>query len=198
MARTIAKDYDQKRAHILKTAARVFAEEGVARASMNLVARECGISKANIYHYYGSKDALLFDILDIYLSILRGRVCDLELTTLSPADQLRRIIRETLLAYQGMDNQHKIQTEGIALLPDVQQRVLKGYQRDMVDQLSAVLVALAPAAFEADRKKLRATTMSIYGMMNWFYMWNGSADEAARTDYADLVTDLTLGGLPKL
>ena len=63
MARTIAKDHDAKRAHILKTAARVFAEEGFARASMNQLARACGISKANIYHYYDSKDALHFDIL---------------------------------------------------------------------------------------------------------------------------------------
>ncbi|MEX0280477.1 MAG: TetR/AcrR family transcriptional regulator, partial [Arenibacterium sp.] len=74
MARTIAKDYSEKRAHILKTAARVFAEQGFARASMAQIAQECGISKANIYHYYSSKDALLFDILDSYLATLRDRL----------------------------------------------------------------------------------------------------------------------------
>ncbi|MEY8840231.1 TetR/AcrR family transcriptional regulator, partial [Cribrihabitans sp. XS_ASV171] len=47
MARTIAKDHDQKRAQILKSAARVFAREGFDRASMTQLARECGISKAN-------------------------------------------------------------------------------------------------------------------------------------------------------
>ena len=60
MARPIAKDYDAKRSHILKTAARVFADTGYARASMSQVAKDCGFSKANIYHYYSSKDALLF------------------------------------------------------------------------------------------------------------------------------------------
>ena len=64
MARTIAKDHDQKREQILKSAAKVFADQGFDRASMNLLAKECGISKANIYHYYDSKDALLFDLLD--------------------------------------------------------------------------------------------------------------------------------------
>ena len=64
MVRTIAKDYDTKRRNILKIAAEVFAREGIERASMNAVAKSCGISKANIYHYYSSKNDLIFDILD--------------------------------------------------------------------------------------------------------------------------------------
>ena len=67
MVRTIAKDYDDKRLHILTTAARVFAQEGIARASMSHLARDCGISKANIYHYYDSKDALLYDLSLIHI-----------------------------------------------------------------------------------------------------------------------------------
>ena len=82
MSRPIAKDHDEKRAHILKIAARVFADQGFARASMSQVAKDCGISKANIYHYYSSKDALLFDILDTYLSALRDRIIGLDLAGL--------------------------------------------------------------------------------------------------------------------
>ncbi|MFD2739501.1 TetR family transcriptional regulator [Sulfitobacter aestuarii] len=198
MARTIAKDHDEKRAAILKTAARVFAEEGYARASMAQVARACGISKANIYHYYPSKDALLFDILDNYLRALRNRLRDQRLEALPPAEQLRVVLCETLLAYKGMDHEHKIQTEGIVLLDAAQQEVLKGYQRDMVSQMSGILAALAPEVFAADAAKLRAATMSVFGMLNWFYMWNSNADAQARADYAELVARLTLGGVERL
>ena len=198
MARTIAKDHDQKRARILKTAAEVFAEEGVSRASMSQVAKACGISKANIYHYYDGRDTLLFDMLDSYLSALRDRMRDLPLSGLSPEERLRRIIRETLLAYDGMDAEHKIQTEGIPLLPSDQQDVLKGYQRDLVKQLADVLAEAAPDAFDSDKHKLRSATMSVYGMLNWFYMWSGGADKKAREAYADLVTDLTLSGVRSL
>lgn len=198
MARPIAKDHDAKRAHILKTAARVFAETGFARASMSQVARDCGISKANIYHYYDSKDALLFDILDTYLLELRNRILLLPLAEMAPADQLHAIVSETLHAYDGMDNEHKIQTEGLPLLPDDQQRILKGYQRDMVTQLSDVIAFIAPQVFAEDRPKLRATVMSVFGMLNWFYMWNSGADATARSQYADLVTKLTLSGVKGL
>ncbi len=198
MARPRAKDHTAKREHILKTAARVFAETGFARASMSHVAKDCGISKANIYHYYDSKDALLFDILDTYLLALRDRILLLPLTGLAPDAQLRAIIAETLHAYDGMDDEHKIQTEGIPLLSPVQQTVLKGYQRDMVKQMSDVVAEIAPRVFGEDKQKLRSTVMSVFGMLNWFYMWNKGADDKARTEYADLVTRLTLSGVKGL
>ncbi|MCG6902582.1 MAG: TetR/AcrR family transcriptional regulator [Rhodobacter sp.] len=198
MARTIAKDHDQKRINILKTAARVFATDGIARASMSQVAKACGISKANIYHYYDGKDALLFDILDTYLRSLRDQMAGLSLDGLSPEEKLRQIVRATLLAYEGMDAEHKIQTEGIPQLPEDQQDVLKTYQRDMVRQLSAVLRELSPRAFDGNSRKLHSATMSIYGMLNWFYVWNQGADKKTRQDYASLVSDLALNGLKGL
>lgn len=195
MSRPIAKDHEEKRSHILKVAARVFAETGYARASMSQVAKDCGISKANIYHYYSSKDALLFDILDTYLSALRDRIIGLDLTGVEPSKQLGRIVGETLRAYEGMDREHKIQTEGIPSLPVEQQRTLKAYQRDLVEQLSDVVAQIAPDVFANDPRKLRATVMSIFGMLNWFYMWNSNADHNARDDYAKLVTQLTVAGV---
>lgn len=195
MARTIAKDHDEKRAHILKSAARVFAEYGFDRASMNDLARECGISKANIYHYYNGKDALLFDILDTKLSTLRDRIYALDLDGMAPPDQLHALTREILLAYEGYDDEHKIQGFGLGMLPEDQQATLRDYQRDMVKMVGRVIEANAPAAFADDRAKLRSVTMSVFGMLNWFYMWNTEADRQSREDYARIVADVTLSGI---
>ena len=198
MARTIAKDHDQKRAQILKSAARVFAREGFDRASMTQLARECGISKANIYHYYDSKDAILFDILETYLRELRDLICGLEMDGLSPPEKLHRVVAEILLAYQGVDDEHRVQTSGMSALPEDQQRLLREYQRDMVNFLSAILSEVAPDVFQGDGAKLRSATMSVFGMLNWYYMWNSGADAQARRDYAALVSNLTLSGVKAL
>ncbi|WP_170340282.1 TetR/AcrR family transcriptional regulator [Ruegeria arenilitoris] len=198
MARTIAKDHDQKRAQILKSAARVFAREGFDRASMTQLARECGISKANIYHYYDSKDAILFDILETYLRELRDLICGLEMDGLSPPEKLHRVVAEILLAYQGVDDEHRVQTSGMSALPEDQQRLLRGYQRDMVNFLSGILSEVAPDVFQGDGAKLRSATMSVFGMLNWYYMWNSGADAQARRDYAALVSNLTLSGVKAL
>lgn len=195
MARTIAKDHDHKRARILKTAARVFAREGFDRASMSQLAAECGISKANIYHYYDSKDAILFDILNTYLQQLRDGICGLDMQGLAAPDRLRKAVREILLAYHGVDDEHRVQTSGMSALPIHQQKQLRGYQRELVEFLSNIIAENAPDVFRNDPAKLRATTMSVFGMLNWFYMWNTNADAEARQKYAALVSDLTLDGL---
>ena len=67
MSRNRADTYGLKIGHIRSTAAALFADNGFSRTSVAELARECGVSKALIYHYYDSKEALLFDILETYL-----------------------------------------------------------------------------------------------------------------------------------
>ena len=198
MARTQAKDHSAKREAILEAAARVFASEGFDRASMAALAQDAGISKANIYHYYDSKDALLFDLLDSHLKELRDRLAEVNLDGLAPAEKLLALCVEVLLAYQGADNAHRVQSAGMDHLPSDQRQILVGYQRDMVKKLSSVIAENAPDVFERDPAKLRSVTMSVFGMLNWHYMWNASADEHARRAYGAEVAKLALGGLKAL
>ncbi|MDG1289188.1 MAG: TetR/AcrR family transcriptional regulator [Lentibacter sp.] len=198
MARTQAKDHSAKREAILEAAARVFASEGFDRASMAALAQDAGISKANIYHYYDSKDALLFDLLDSHLKELRDRLAEVNLDGLAPAEKLLALCVEVLLAYQGADNAHRVQSAGMDHLPPDQRQILVGYQRDMVKKLSSVIAENAPDVFERDPAKLRSVTMSVFGMLNWHYMWNASADEHARRAYGAEVAKLAIGGLKAL
>ncbi len=198
MARTIAKDHDQKRTQILKSAARVFAEAGFDRASMTQLARDCGISKANIYHYYDSKDAVLYGLLETYLSDLRDRVCGLDLDGLAPEARLRRILAEILLAYQGADDEHQVQISAMSALPEEQQKQLRGYQRELVAFMGEAISAVAPDVFVGDPAKLRAATMSVFGMLNWYYMWNSAAGSEDREGYANMVATLMLSGVKGL
>jgi len=195
VARTIAKDYDQKRDQILKTAAKVFAEAGFDRASMSQLAKACNISKANIYHYYDGKDALLFGVLDTYLRELRDRLQKVNGDGLHPDAHLSALVKEVLLAYHGADDEHRVQAAGIPVLPPEQQKILRGYQRDMVAQMSDVVKAIAPDKYAQNAQNLLETTMSIYGMLNWYYMWNRDPSEDARITYAKTVTDLVLNGI---
>lgn len=198
MARTIAKDHDQKREQILKMAAKVFADQGFDRASMTLLAKECGISKANIYHYYDSKDAILYDILETYLRELRDRICNVDLDGLSPEQKLRKAVREILFAYQGADDEHRVQISGMSALTEDQQKRLRGYQLDLVNFVRDILLELSPGSFDGAKDKLRGATMSVFGMLNWYYMWNTGAGSKARENYADLVSTLTMHGVQKL
>ena len=194
MARPIAKDHDDKRAHILAGAAKLFAEQGYVRSSVASVAKACGISKANIYHYYDSKDAVLFGILDSYLRGLRDRVCGLDIDGLTADRALYRTVAEILRAYQGADHEHRVQINAMSALPEDQQNPLRAYQRDLVAHLSRILKRVSPS-LGSDPARLRATTMSVFGMLNWFYMWHPNANNDDRIAYARTVANLTLKGI---
>lgn len=197
-ARSIARDHDEKRAQILMAAAKVFATEGYDRSSMTRLAEEVGISKANIYHYYPSKETLLFDILDSHLKALRDGVLSLDLAGLTAEQQLREVVRAIMLAYEGYDYKHRIQMNEMAILPQDQQQVLREYQRDLVRFLSDILDDIAPERFAGDTGKLRAATMAVFGMLNWYFTWARGAGLAEREDYAALVSDMVLGGVKTL
>ncbi|WGI22092.1 TetR/AcrR family transcriptional regulator [Amylibacter sp. IMCC11727] len=200
MARPVAKDYGTKRRLILDRAAQLFADEGFDRTSVSRVALACEISKANVYHYYGSKDEILFDILDAYLSGLRDGIFALQttLTHVTAQDRFSATITKILLDYQGMDHEHRLQTTVLNHLPPDQQKILLGYQRELVHLMSRLIRDVEPVVFENDPAKLRATTMSVFGMLNWFYMWKPDATGKDRRDYAAHISRLCSGGFAGL
>jgi len=55
-------DASQQRAHIRAAARRVFARRGIAGVGLTHVAREAGLSRANLYHYYVDKADLVQDL----------------------------------------------------------------------------------------------------------------------------------------
>ncbi|AKH99997.1 transcriptional regulator, TetR family [Hoeflea sp. IMCC20628] len=196
MARTIAKDYEAKREAILKTAAVFFAEQGFDRASMGKLAQACGVSKALIYHYYPSKDALLFDIIDTHLTELVDMVETAAAEPGSASVRLRALIRAILIAYRDSDAEHKVQLDALSSLPEENQIHLRALQRRLVTCMSDSVRAIEPERF-ADRPELVGpVTMSIFGMLNWFFLWYRPGGPVDRDAYADIVADMVIGGLP--
>ncbi len=193
MARTIAKDHDEKRVGIRMAAARIFAAQGVDRASMNAIAQACGISKALIYHYYASKAELLFDILECHLEGLNTAVDGVE--PQPPQPYLRALVLEILLAYEGADDLHRILINSRDVLTSPQQAAVNDIQRRLIAKVSTAISAVAP---QLGKEKLHAVTMSLFGMTNWYFMWNRSDDIGQRRDYAGLVADLFINGVTRV
>lgn len=75
-------DEDTRQA-ILNSARRLFAEQGYERASMRAIARDAGVDPALIVHYFGSKEDLLLEALQLPLdpAQVTAGIADL------PADQ---------------------------------------------------------------------------------------------------------------
>jgi TetR/AcrR family transcriptional regulator len=191
LARTRAKDYDNKRAAILSAAARVFADGGYDRTSMATLAGECGVSKALLYHYYASKEALLHDILCSHLEALAAAVEDAPAGP--PEARLRALISALLEAYRDADAEHRLQANALGALPEEAQAELRALLRRLVERFAEAVKAANPALAESPR--LKPATMALFGMLNWYYMWGREGGPVSREDYADMVATLFLDGV---
>jgi TetR/AcrR family transcriptional regulator len=196
MARTRATDYDDKRRAILDRSAELFAEHGYDRASMSKIAEACGVSKANLYHYYKDKEALLFDVIRFHLEELLEVVEAADRPDQSPAVRLKELVTAILEAYRDADAQHNVQINGLRLLPSDRQAELKAMERELVRIFSDAVAGVAPQL--KGTKLLKPVTMSLFGMINWHYLWFKNTGDVTRADYAELVSQLIVDGTRNL
>jgi len=193
MARTRANDYDQKRLGILSRSAGLFAAHGYTGTSITMIAEACGVSKALMYHYYSSKDAVLFDLLSHHLQHLVVLVETASQSSDNGQERLLAIVTALLEAYRGADAEHQVQIASLKLLPPAQQDSLKDMERKLVALVSDALLAAVPSI--AQRRHLqKPLTMSLFGMLNWHYLWFRDGKGLTRDNYARMVTGLILAG----
>ncbi len=197
MARSRAKDHDEKRDAILHRAAVVFARDGYDRSSMASLAAECGISKALLYHYHASKEALLFEILRNHLQDLVDAVEEANDLGLAPEARLETLVVALLDAYRDADAEHKVQLQALQLLPEAEQQQLKTLERRLVAIFADAVRALEPELFDGTAL-LKPVTMSLFGMLNWVYMWIREGGPVGREDYGKLATRMLVGGVRHL
>jgi AcrR family transcriptional regulator len=194
LPRSLARDHEEKKARMARRAARVFARTGFDKAAMDEVAASCGVAKGALYHYFGGKEELLHFILARHLGAIRDRLAAIDPVGDPPA-RIARLILEILLAYRGGDDEHRLQMNALGRLPAGRRESLKVIQREIVRLMERAVVAAGPPTLGRDKRQLRAATMSLFGMLNWFYLWNRESGIKAREDYARLVARLFLDGV---
>jgi AcrR family transcriptional regulator len=195
MARTRASDFGEKQHGLLMSAAAVFAEQGMEKASMAQIASRSNVSKALLYHYYPSKDSLIFAIVHTHLVELEASVAAAVDEGLAPEAQLRALVGVVLDRYRGADDAHKVQLVGTAALSEPQRAEIRAVERRIVRHFSAVLRRINPGLDDPGRSLLMPVTMSLFGMMNWVYMWFRDGGTITREDYAEVATTLILEGI---
>ncbi|HKY80667.1 MAG TPA: TetR/AcrR family transcriptional regulator [Sphingobium sp.] len=178
MARTQAADYEQRREAIVDKAAELFASRGFNGASVADLAHACQTSKSLIYHYFPSKEDILFEVMTSHIDQLIDDTEEVMATKGTDAEHFSRLIHAFLHHYAGAADRQKVLLNELANLPESARTTIVSKQRRVIDVMQKLVVALYPA-LATDRKKARVQTMLIFGMLNWTHTWydpQGSID----------------------
>ncbi|MFE9576019.1 TetR/AcrR family transcriptional regulator [Nocardia sp. NPDC006044] len=82
----------ERRAELLRTAARTFAQRGFAATTIRDIGEAAGTFADSIYYHFESKDTMVDEILREFLEDLFGRYGDIKLSGLDPVETLRLIL----------------------------------------------------------------------------------------------------------
>ncbi|MDF3839379.1 TetR/AcrR family transcriptional regulator [Cupriavidus basilensis] len=198
MARTKAPDFEAQREQILELAAAAFAASSYPSTSMADLAAACGTSKARLYHYYESKEAILFDLLDRYTRRLMLIVTEVEAEAErqghSEVDSFANLIRAFLAEYETSQTRHVALINDVKFLAEEQRDQILKRERDVVAAFSRQLRRAYPERVTHDNQA--ALTMTVFGMINWTFTWLKPGGKLSYADFAEMVIDLLAGGLP--
>jgi len=197
MARPISASHDLRRDEILNVAATCFARQSYPATSMNDIAAACGTSKARLYHYYESKEAILFDLLDRYTQKLLVIIGQVQATAhrqaLDERATLHELIRAFLREYETSATRHAALLGSTQFLGDAQREVILDRERDVVAAVTHVLRRAYPERLNA--RNQTAIAMTLFGMINWTFTWLRPGGPMSYADFAGEVIAMLDHGL---
>ena len=208
MARPKSATHDIKRDAILDIAAQCFADRSYPAASMKEIATACGTSKARLYHYYDSKEAILFDLMDRYTQRLLSLIAQTDATAqrrnLDDRAALHELIRAFLQEYESSATRHVAllnDTQFLSDLPDEHlgspaispRELILNRQRDVVAAVTRALRRAYPDRLNASNQT--AITMMLFGMINWTFTWLRPGGPISYVAFAEEVIALLEKGL---
>lgn len=170
MARTQAADYEDKRASIMQAAAKLFAKYGFAGASLSELAARCDVSKSVLYHYYSSKEEMLFAIMQSHMDLLLETIDQSKYVDIPETQWFYELSRALMKRYAGGQHAQTVLLHDLEYLPKSQHKDIVEQQRRLIEFAETCLKkAIAPKRPNKDR--LRAQVMLFFGMINWSHSW---------------------------
>lgn len=197
MARPKSSQHELKRDEILDVAAQCFADRSYPAASMNDIAAAGGTSKARLYHYYESKEAILFDLLDRYTQRLLAVIGQVEATAqrrnLDERAALHELVRSFLAEYEHSATRHAALLHDTKFLGDAQRDLILNRQRDVVSAVTRFLRRAYPARVRAANQT--PVAMMLFGMINWTFTWLRPEGALSYSAFAEEVIAMLEHGL---
>jgi len=181
---------------ICRAAARVFYEKGYDGASMQDIAAAVGLTKAGLYHHVGSKDRLLFEIMNYGMDILDEmvlqRVKDLD----DPAEKLRQTITGHVdLIVRARDFELTVILHENRSLKGTLRRKIDTRKKEYIHFLEKLIAETQQRSGSEPLVTEHLAAFFLLGMINWLYQWYHPEGPVNQADLSRLLTDFFFRGL---
>ena len=160
------------RQEILRTAARLFQQQGYDATSMNDVAASLKLSKGGLYHHFQSKDEILFHIMSHAMDITEERVIGPARRIPDPEERLRTLIRLHInVVLSARDREITVMLHENHPLPPPLRKRINARKKDYIHFVEGLIGEVQRARQSKAVVSPRAAAFALVGMINWIYQW---------------------------
>lgn len=170
MARPQSQDYDKRRQSILNEAASLIAQEGFHGSSVSDLAKRCNISKSLVYHYYSSKEEILFATMEEYTKGLLLTVKQSAETKGELKDVFAQTVVSLMQNYKSAGSSHRVLLQELDKLSAPHRKQIVANEDQIKDIIKGMIAKFNPS-LKLDDPQNTALTMLFLGMVNWTHTW---------------------------
>ena len=189
-------DARQNLREICRKGARVFYDKGYDGASMQDIAEAVGLTKAGLYHHVGSKDKLLFEIMNYGMDILDEMV----LLKVRDIQDAQEKLRQTMIGHINLIVRAR-DLEVTVILHE--NRSLKGALRKKInlrkkkyiEYLIDLIDQVQKQAGGVPRIPPNLAAFALLGIVNWLYQWYRPEGPIKQAELAEYYADFFFRGL---
>jgi AcrR family transcriptional regulator len=185
-----------RRAEICRTAARIFRDRGFDATAMSDIARALRMTKAGLYHYFPSKEAMLFEIMTFGLERMEEEVIAPAGRVRDPEARLRRMLADHARIITRAEGAVAQLFHERRALPAAMRKVVTDQERRYFHLVRDALTELKTAGRLRDVDPSIAA-LSLIGMIQWLPQWFRPGGRLTAEGAAREITDLALAAVLK-
>ena len=181
---------------LMKTAA-LIAKNGFDAMTMRDLSTALDMSLAGLYHYFASKEDLLFQLqYRTFASLLETQQVIAEEPG-TPEERLARLLTGHLQFYSLHTNELKACTFEMESLGPKPYRIVEEIRRRYYRLMTAAVAQVidGPSAGARETRQSRHAALFIFGMLNWIFMWYEPSRHGTVEQIGQEMRDLVLNGL---
>ncbi|MBR0687728.1 TetR family transcriptional regulator [Bradyrhizobium manausense] len=172
---------------ILEAGAARFAEFGYPSVKMEDISNACRIKKSTLYHYFPTKDDLLYAIIDEHMDNVLNGIEEVVSRKGSPEDTFLKLLEVYTLKSSESRRRHIVSINDLKFLPPK-------YQRGLLERQKRVVTCIANALHRLNvaypRELLKFYAMLLIGMLNWTDVWYRSSGPVIPSELCERIARL--------
>jgi len=188
-------DPQERREQILNAALDAFHAKGYGQTSVRDLGNAVGMSVAGMYHYFSTKEDILFAIIYNSVDRLLVGLEDARRSADTPEDRLRAMLAETVRIVIEHREEIRILIDNADKLPQDRRDQIREKRAQSASIVRAELERLRAAGRLSEHLDLNVITFSINGMANWVYHWYRPEGPMGVRELTDQMADIFLHGI---